>query len=59
MEKRREFEFYKTLLLRLVRDRNGDVAEVEQSYAWPERAGQVPSQATAIAPLLTGGASES
>lgn len=58
MDKRREFEMYKAILLRLVRARNGDVAEVEQTYAWPERAGTVPSQATAMAPLLTGGPNE-
>lgn len=59
MEKRREFDICKALLLRLVRARNGDVSEVEQTYTWPERSGQVPSQATAMAPLLTGGTFES
>ena len=59
MEKRREFEAYKALLLRLVRARDGDLSEVERDYSWPERTGTVPSQATAMAPLLTGGAFES
>ncbi|HSI04730.1 MAG: hypothetical protein ACAI38_00315 [Myxococcota bacterium] len=58
MDKRREFETYKALLLRLVRARGGDVAEVEREYTWPERAGAIPSQATAMAPLLTGGPGE-
>ena len=58
MDKRREFETYKALLLLLTRARGGDVAEVEREYTWPERASAVPSQATAMAPLLTGGQSE-
>lgn len=58
MDPRREFEAYKALLLRLVRARGGDDAQVEREYTWPERAGAVPSQATAMAPLLTGGANE-
>ena len=58
MDTRREFEMYKQVLLRLVRARNGDASEVERTYTWPERAGAVPSQATAMAPLLTGGAGE-
>lgn len=58
MEKRREFEAYRTLLLQLVQARGGDISEVERVYVWPERAGNAPSQAVAMAPFLTGGASD-
>lgn len=56
MDKRRQFEATKALLIRLVQARGGDVAEVETRYVLKNADG-TPAQATAIAPLLTGGPS--
>lgn len=56
MDKRRQFEVAKALLIRLVQARGGDVAEVEQRYVLKNSDG-TPAQATAIAPFLTGGTS--
>ncbi|MBC7793338.1 MAG: hypothetical protein H7Z43_06500 [Clostridia bacterium] len=54
MDKRRQFEVIKALLVRLVQARGGDVNDVETRYVLKNADG-TPSQATAIAPFLTGG----
>jgi hypothetical protein len=58
MEKRRQFEILKALLVRLVQARGGDVAQVEERYVLKNIDG-TPAKATAIAPFLTGGPSYS
>lgn len=58
MEKRRQFELLKAVLTRLVQARNGDTAEIDTRYILKNADG-TPAQATAIAPLLTGGSSYS
>lgn len=58
MDKQHEFDALKAILVRLVKARGGDVSEVERTYQWPEKSGEAPARAVAMAPFLTGGASE-